>query len=80
MTDINGTIVIAEAIKNIKTDERESEIVSDLLCALCDAGCTVGEAFIALRETEKALMSTRLHVAEHGNHPEMEDSYAEGSD
>lgn len=78
MTDINGIIVIVEAVKNAKTDTRLEKIIADLLCVLCDNDCTVNEAFSALGRAQLAIHETRLIVAQYGNNPELEGSYAEG--
>ena len=87
MRDTEGTVVIAEAVKNAdeavkkaKAEQRMRQIVSDLLCALCDNNCTVGEAFDALEATEAAITATRLHVEKYGNNPEMEGVHAEGGE
>lgn len=70
--DLEGTVVIAEAIKNTGTKQRTGQIVSDLLCSLCDNNCTVGEAFEALSAARDAIRKTRLNVAQYGNDPEVE--------
>ena len=80
MKDTNGTIVIAEAVKNTKTNQRIDKIVADLLCVLCDDDCAVNEALDALNATQKAIHTARLSVLMYGNNVETEDSYAEGED
>lgn len=80
MKDIDGTIVIAEAVKNANTEHRIEKIAADLLCVLCDNDCTVNEAFAALDRAHITIQTTRMDVAENGNNVETEDSYAEGED
>lgn len=80
MKDTEGTIVIAEAVKNAKMRQRIGKIAADLLCTLCDNDCTVGEAFAALDATRNAIRETRLNVAKFGNNPNVEDSYGENGE